>query len=90
MVRAADLLDSLEFTVLELLALEQADQMPVARRHVDEALAGRVPQRTLDRRWPGCAPSRWCGATTSTCASSAPRWETIPWRVGRINAEPDD
>ncbi len=89
-VRAADLLDSLEFTVLELLALEQADQMPVARRHVDEALAGRVPQRTLDRALARLRALALVWGDDEHLRIVRSAVETIPWRVGRINAEPDD
>lgn len=89
-VRAADLLDSLEFTVLELLALEQADQMPVARRHVDEALAGRVPQRTLDRALARLRALALVWGDDEHLRIVRAAVETIPWRVGRINAEPDD
>jgi hypothetical protein len=87
--RAADNLTSLEFGILELLALDKADEMPVSRATLLGAVGTRVNKKTVD-------------ATLDTLRSLALVWgdadnlrivpavvATIPWRVGRI-AEPTE
>ncbi|MHA4851636.1 MULTISPECIES: helicase-associated domain-containing protein [unclassified Rhodococcus (in: high G+C Gram-positive bacteria)] len=87
--RAADNLTSLEFGILELLALDKADEMPVSRATLLGAVGTRVTKKTVD-------------ATLDTLRSLALVWgdadnlrivpavvATIPWRVGRI-AEPTE
>ncbi|MCQ4117966.1 helicase-associated domain-containing protein [Rhodococcus tibetensis] len=82
--RAADNLTSLEFGILELLALEKADETPVSRATLLNAVGSRVTKKTVD-------------ATLDVLLSLALVWgdadslrivpavvATIPWRVGRI------
>jgi len=88
-MRAADTLDTLEFGLLEVLALEQADQMPVSRRHLDDAFADRVPTKTIDKalaRLRGLALV-WGDDEHLRLVRAAA--DAIPWRLGRIHAEPD-
>ncbi|MFZ2174703.1 MAG: helicase-associated domain-containing protein [Rhodococcus sp. (in: high G+C Gram-positive bacteria)] len=85
--RAADNLTSLEFGVLELLALGHADETPLSRDTLQKAVGSRVPKKTV-------------GAALNDLRSVALVWgddtalrivpavvATIPWRIGRA-AEP--
>ncbi len=88
-MRAADTLNTLEFGLLEVLALEQADQMPVSRRHLDDAFADRVPAKTIDKaltRLRGLALV-WGDDEHLRMVRAAS--DAIPWRIGRIHAESD-
>lgn len=86
-MRAADTLGSLEFTVLEVLALEQADQMPVARRHVDDALGGRVPAKTVGKALDRLRALALAWGDDDRLRIVRAAADAIPWRIGRITAE---
>lgn len=86
--RAADELTSLEFGLLELLALDGADEAPVTRAMLTDAVGSRIPKKTVDK-------------ALTTLRSLALVWgkdslrvplavvPTIPWRVGRVAELPE-
>ncbi|QBJ97340.1 DNA-binding protein [Rhodococcus sp. ABRD24] len=88
-MRAADTLNSLEFSVLEVLALEQADRMPIPRRLIDEALAARVPGKSLDRALAHLRSLALVWGDEDRLRIVRAAADAIPWRIGRCRAESD-
>lgn len=88
-MRAADTLNTLEFGLLEVLALEQADQMPVARRHLDDAFADRVPTKTIDKALARLRSLALVWGDDEHLRVVRAASDAIPWRIGRIHAESD-
>lgn len=86
-MRAAETLDTLEFVVLEVLALEQADRIPVARRHLDDALAGTVPARTLARALAHLRSLALVWGDDDHLRIVRAAADAVPWRIGRIRTE---
>ncbi|WP_430331097.1 helicase-associated domain-containing protein [Rhodococcus sp. ACT016] len=88
-MRAADTLNTLEFGLLEVLALEQADQMPVSRRHLDDAFADRVPTKTIDKALARLRALALVWGDDERLRLARAAAEAIPWRIGRLHAESD-
>ncbi|RVW07564.1 DNA-binding protein [Prescottella agglutinans] len=88
-MRAADTLNTLEFGLLEVLALEQADQMPVSRRHLDDAFTDRVPSKTLDKALARLRSLALVWGDDEHLRIVRAASDAIPWRIGRIHAESD-
>ncbi|MGC0362542.1 hypothetical protein ABH922_000526 [Rhodococcus sp. 27YEA15] len=87
--RAADELDTLDFGMLELLAVSGADERPVSRADFDAALAarartgkGKVTKKAVDASLAKMRRSALIWGTDPIGVSAA-AIGTIPWRVGR-------
>jgi hypothetical protein len=85
--RAADNLTSLDFGVLELLALGRADEVPVPRATLQEAVGSRATKKTVDATLDGLRSVGIVWGDKSSLRIVPAIVATIPWRVGR-SAEP--
>ncbi|MDH6676524.1 hypothetical protein M2284_000712 [Rhodococcus sp. LBL1] len=86
-MRAADTLNTLEFGLLEVLALEQADEMPVSRHLLDDAFADRVPTKTIDKALAHLKGLALVWGDDEHLRVVRAASESIPWRIGRVHAD---
>lgn len=82
-LRAADTLDTLTLTILEMLAIEGAHEMPVTRAQLDAIIAKRATGKAVDRALTSLRERALVWGTTSLRMVPAAR-DAVPWRVGRI------
>ncbi|WP_072687143.1 helicase-associated domain-containing protein [Rhodococcus marinonascens] len=87
LARAADGLTALDFGILELLALEQADEYVVSRANLQEAVGSRASKKTVDATLEALRSLAlvWGDKTTLRIVPAVA--STIPWRIGH-GAEP--
>lgn len=82
-LRAAEDLDTLCLTVLELLAHEGADTDPVPRSRLDELVDKRATKKAVDAALALLRTRALIRGTTSLNLVAAAR-DAVPWRVGRF------
>ncbi|NLE78148.1 MAG: DNA-binding protein [Rhodococcus sp.] len=84
--READNLTTLDFGILEILALERAAEVGVSRALLGEGLGSRAPKKAVDQALAVLRASALVWGDSSLHIPQA-AIATIPWRVGR-SAEP--
>lgn len=82
-LRSADTLDTLALTVLELLAIEGAHEMPVPRTQLDAAIDKRASAKAVDKALTALRERALVWGTRSLRMTPAAR-DAVPWRIGRI------
>ncbi|WP_338889761.1 helicase-associated domain-containing protein [Rhodococcus sovatensis] len=82
-LRSADTLDTLALTVLELLAIEGAHEMPVPRTQLDAAIDKRASVKAVDKALTALRERALVWGTRSLRMTPAAR-DAVPWRIGRI------
>ncbi|AOW93374.1 DNA-binding protein [Rhodococcus sp. WMMA185] len=87
--RAADDLTTLDFGILELLALEHADEVGVSRTQLQEAVGSRATKKVVDAalRTLRMLALVWGDKTTLRIVPAVVA--TIPWRIG-LGAQPTE
>ncbi|WP_037165155.1 helicase-associated domain-containing protein [Rhodococcoides fascians] len=82
-LRSADSLDTLALTILELLSIEGAGDLPVTRARLDDVIDKRATAKAVDRALTALRERAlvW-GTRTLRMAPAAP--DAVPWRIGRI------
>ena len=82
-LRSADTLDTLALTILELLSIEGAHEMPVTRAQLDSAVDKRASVKAVDRALVALRERALVWGTKSLRMTPAAR-DAVPWRIGRI------
>ncbi|ORI26178.1 helicase-associated domain-containing protein [Rhodococcus sp. 1168] len=82
-LRCADALDTLALTILEILALEGAHEMPVDRERLDAAVGKRATTKAVDKALGFLRERALVWGTGSIRMPPAAR-DAVPWRIGRI------
>ncbi len=82
-LRSADSLDTLALTLLELLAIEGAHEMPVTRTRLDDAIAARAGVKAVDKALAALRERALVWGTGKLRMTPAAR-DAVPWRIGRI------
>ncbi|MGB7234392.1 MAG: helicase-associated domain-containing protein [Rhodococcus sp. (in: high G+C Gram-positive bacteria)] len=82
-LRSADTLDTLALTILELLAIEGAHEMPVPRSQLDAAIDKRASTKAVDKALSALRERALVWGTRSLRMTPAAR-DAVPWRIGRI------
>ncbi|MDJ0360256.1 helicase-associated domain-containing protein [Rhodococcus sp. H29-C3] len=82
-LRCADALDTLALTILEILALEGAHEMPVERERLDAAVGKRATTKAVDKALGFLRERALVWGTGSIRMPPAAR-DAVPWRIGRI------
>ncbi|RVW06431.1 helicase-associated domain-containing protein [Rhodococcus spongiicola] len=88
-MRAADTLNTLEFGLLEVLSLEQADQTPVARSHLDDAFADRASKKSLDKALSHLRSLALVWGDGGRLRIARAAADALPWRTGRAHTGTD-
>ncbi len=82
-LRSADSLDTLALTIVELLAIEGAHEVPVSRAQLDAALDKRASSKAVDNALTALRDRALVWGTESLRIAPAAR-DAVPWRIGRI------
>nr|WP_296768013.1 helicase-associated domain-containing protein [Rhodococcus sp. (in: high G+C Gram-positive bacteria)] len=82
-LRSADSLDTLALTILELLAIEGAHEMPVTRAILDAAIDKRAGVKAVDKALTALRERALVWGTRSLRMTPAAK-DAVPWRIGRI------
>lgn len=82
-LRASDTLDTLALTILEMLAVEGADEMPVTRAQLDQLVAKRATVKAVDKALAALRDRALVWGAKSLRIAPAAR-DAVPWRIGRI------
>ncbi|MGA9871305.1 MAG: helicase-associated domain-containing protein [Rhodococcus sp. (in: high G+C Gram-positive bacteria)] len=87
-LRSADSLDTLALTILELLSIEGAHEMPVSRAELDAAIDKRASTKAVDKALVALRERALVWGTRSLRMTPAAR-DAVPWRIGRILDSPE-
>ncbi|WP_072805274.1 helicase-associated domain-containing protein [Rhodococcoides yunnanense] len=82
-LRAADTLDTLALTILEMLSVEGAHEMAVTRAQLDQLVAKRATAKAVDAALAALRDRALVWGTKTLRTAPAAR-DAVPWRIGRI------
>lgn len=82
-LRSADSLDTLALTILELLSIEGAHEIPVTRAQLDSGVSGRASAKAVDAALTALRDRALVWGQRTLRMTPAAR-DAVPWRIGRI------